>query len=206
MKRSIVVSGVLAFLLAVLVNTPLLGQEQKKGAKMKPSQEEMMKRWQEAMTPGDAHKKLEDLVGSWDAEVKSWMNGPKGEPTISKATSEHKMALGGRFLQQDVTGEMMGQPFAGVGYTGYDKMKKKYVAVWMDNFGTMISTMEGTMDKEGTTLTTWGKMDEPMTGERDKKVKYVTRIIDKDKLIFEMYDLSTWGGKNPVMQITYTRK
>jgi hypothetical protein len=134
------------------------------------------------------------------------MNGPKSEPTISKATSEQKMALGGRFLQQDVTGEMMGQPFAGVGYTGYDNMKKKYVTVWMDNMGTAMATSEGTMDKEGTTITTWGKMDEPMTGERDKKVKYVTRIVDKDKLIFEMYDLSTWGGKNPAMQITYTRK
>jgi hypothetical protein len=206
MKRSMVVIGVLVLLAAGFVGSKSLAQEKRRGAKNRPSQEEMMKRWQEAMTPGDAHKKLESLVGSWDAEVKSWMGGPGSEPTVTTATSEHKMVLGGRFLQQDVTGEMMGQPFTGVGYTGYDNMKKKYVAVWMDNFGTMISTMEGTMDKEGTTLTTWGKMDEPMTGERDKKVKYVMHMIDKDKHIFEMYDLSAWGGKKPVMQITYTRK
>jgi hypothetical protein len=205
MKRSIVVLGILA-LLAGLTSPMLLAQEQKKGARKKPSQEEMMKRWQEAMTPGDAHKKLEDLVGSWDAEVKTWMNGPKSEPMITKGTSEHKMALGGRFLQQDFTGEMMGQPFTGVGYTGYDNMKKKYVAVWMDNMGTAIATMEGTINKEGTTITTWGKMDEPATGERDKKVKYVMHMIDKDKHVFEMYDLSAGGGKNPTMQITYTRK
>jgi hypothetical protein len=72
--------------------------------------------------------------------------------------------------------------------------------------GTAMSTMEGSMDKGGTTLTMWGKMDEPATGEKDKKVKYVTRIVDKDKHVFESYDVTTFGDKQPVMVITYTRK
>jgi hypothetical protein len=66
--------------------------------------------------------------------------------------------------------------------------------------------MDGNVDKDGKTFTLWGKMDEPMTGEKGKKVKYVTRVIDNDKHIFEVYDVTTYGDKKPTMQITYTRK
>ena len=181
-------------------------QAKKKSAGKVPSQEEMMKRWEAAMTPGDAHKSLEAFVGSWNVEAKIWMNGPKGDPSVSKGSAEYKMALGGRYLQQEFTGEMMGQPMNGIGYTGYDNFRKKYVSSWIDNMGTALSTMEGTMDKDGKTLTMWGKMDDPSTGEKDKKVKYVTRVVDKDKHVFESYDVSAYGEKAPVMVITYTRK
>jgi len=206
MKRLVLMYPVFALALAALILQPTFAQEKKKAPKKKPSQEEIMKRWQDFMTPGDAHKKLEALVGTWDAEVKTWMGGPNSEPAISKGISEAKMALGGRYLVEEVTADMMGQPMSGIGYTGYDNFKKKYVGFWVDNMGTGITTMEGTMDKDGKTITTWGKMDEPTTGEKDKKVKYVTRIIDADKHVFEIYDLSTWGDKKPIMQITYTRK
>ena len=175
--------------------------------KMKaPSQEEMMKRWQEVMTPGDPHKKLEQMVGTWDAETKMWMNGPNAEPSVSTGTMEMKMVLGGRYLLQDFTGTMMDSPFNGIGYMGYDNFKKKYFGSWIDNMSTGMSTMEGTMDKAGNTLTMWGKMDEPMTGEKNKPVKYVVTLIDNNKHVFEIYDVKSYGEKKPVMQITYTRK
>ena len=192
---------VLVLLLGPATST-VMAQEKKK----MPSQEEMMKRWQEAMTPGEQHKKLEAFVGAWDSEVKIWMAGPSGEPSVSRGAVEYTMALGGRFLRQEVSGDMMGQTMKGVGYTGYDNFRKKYVAFWIDNMGTGMSTMEGTMDKDGTTLTMLGKMDDPMTGEKDKKVKYVTRMIDKDTHVFESYDITAYGDKKPVMVITHTRK
>jgi hypothetical protein len=206
MSRSRLFWEVFILVLALLIGVDAPAQEEKKSGKKMPSQEEMMKRWQEAMTPGEAHKKLVSFVGSWDAEVKVWMAGPAGEPTVSKGTSEHKMILGGRYLQQDYTGDMMGQQFIGVGVTGYDNMKKKYVASWIDNMGTALSTMEGTIDKDGKTITMWGTMDEPMTGEKGKKVKYVTRLVDADTHVFETYDVSTYGEKKPTMVITYTRR
>lgn len=204
-RRSIFIQ-VLILVLSMAVIGSANAQEKKKTAKQKPSQEEMMKKWQESMTPGDAHKKLEVLIGTWDAEVKSWMNGPTGEPMVSKATSECTVVLGGRFVEEKVTGDMMNQPFNGIGYTGYDNSKKKYVSVWMDNMGTMMMTMEGTADREGATYTFWGKMDDPMTGAKNKKIKSVTRVIDNDKHVFEYYDVTAYGDKKPVMEITYTRK
>ncbi len=206
MRNSLLCRGVIILALAGIVSFASPAQEKAKDGKKMPSQEEMMKRWQESMTPGDAHKKLEVFVGSWDAEVKTWMSGPGTEPAVSKGTSEQTMSLGGRFLQQTYTGEMMGQPMNGVGYTGYDNFKKKYISFWIDNMSTAMSHLEGSIDKDGKVITMWGTMDEPMTGEKGKKVKYVTRVIDNDKHLFEVYDVTSWGEKTPVMVIAYTRK
>jgi hypothetical protein len=206
MNRRAMLSLAVIITLGLLHPSDTQAQGKKKSVKSMPSQEEMMKRWQAYMTPGEAHKKLETMAGTWDAEIKVWMNGPDGEPAISKGTAEQKMSLGGRYLQQTVASEMMGQPFTGTGYTGYDNFKEKYLGFWIDDMGTGMTTMEGSIDKAGKTLTMWGVMDEPTTGERNKKVKYVTHLIDTDKHVFEIFDVSTYGDKKPTMQITYTRK
>ncbi|MCX6132437.1 MAG: DUF1579 domain-containing protein [Ignavibacteriales bacterium] len=206
MKKTLMLLGAAIIALAILIAGESAAQEKKKADKKRPSQEEMMKKWEESMTPGDAHKKLDAMVGTWEAEVKMWMNGPAGEATVSKGTSLNKLVLGGRYVQQEFAGEMMNQPFNGIGYTGYDNFNKKYVAFWIDNMSTGMATMDGALDKKGSTFTMWGKMDEPMTGEKGKKVKYVTRIIDADKHIFEVYDVKAYGDKKPTMLITYTRK
>jgi hypothetical protein len=206
MKNKWVFFGVLVVLLAGLCSSFSFAQGKKHGSKKMPSEEEMMTRWKDSMTPGDAHKKLEFFVGAWNVEVKIWMKGPDSVPSVSNGTSQYSMVYDGRYLKEDFTGEMMQQPFLGTGFTGYDKFKKKYVGFWIDNMSTGMSTMSGTMDKEGNILTLWGKMDDPMTGEKDKDIKYVTRIIDQDTHIFEIYDVKTWGDKQPTMRLTYTRK
>jgi hypothetical protein len=115
------------------------------------------------------------------------------------------MILGGRFLQEEFQGEMMGKKFNGMGLTGYDKFNNKYVSFWIDDMGTGMFTTEGTADENGKVLTFTGKMDDPMTGEKGKSMKLITRIVSPDKHIFEMHDLSL-GEKSKTMEITYTRK
>ena len=207
MSRSNLITGVFILAIAALTLGSVHAQESKqKSDKKMPSQEEMMKKWQEFMTPGEPHKKLGAMVGTWDAEVKSWMNGPNGEPTVSKGTAEFTSTLGGRYVQESFTSEMMNQPFTGMGYTGYDNFKKKYVGFWIDNMTTAMMSTEGTTDKSGNTMTMWGKMDDPTSGQKDKKLKTVSHIVDPDKMVFDMYDVTTYGDKKPVMEITYTRK
>ena len=206
MKRNYPFTGVLFLIIAALTVGSVHAQESKeKSTKKMPNQEEMMKKWEASMTPGEPHKKLAAMVGTWDAEVKSWMNGPSGEPTVSAGSSEFTSALGGRFVQETFTSTMMNQPFSGMGYTGYDNFKKKYVGFWIDNMTTSMMSTEGTEDKSGT-LTMWGKMDDPMTGQKDKKFKSVSRFDGPDKMVFDMYDVTTYGDKKPIMEITYTRK
>lgn len=49
-------------------------------------------------------------------------------------------------------------------------------------------------------------MDEPMTGEKDKKVKFVDKVINHDKHTFEIHDLAIPGTNKKVVETVYTRK
>jgi hypothetical protein len=203
MKDSLVYRGLFIILCTTFLSSFSFSQGSSSGDKKMPSQEEMMANWKAAMTPGDMHKKLEIFVGSWNAEAKTWDKGPDSPPTVSKGTAKYSLVYGGRYLKEEFKGNMMGQPFVGTGYTAYDNLKKKYTGTWIDNMGTAISTMEGTMDDDGKTLTFWGKMDDAMTGDMNQDVKYIYHIIDKNKHVFESY---MGASSQPNFQITYTRK
>lgn len=185
-------------------------QENKGGGKdaAKPAadMQEMMKKWMEVATPGEAHKRLGQFVGKWDTVVRMWWEGPGKPPMETKGASEIKWMMDGRFLLEETSGQMMGMSYRGMSITGYDNFKKKYVVSYIDNMGTGMYTGEGKFDMANKVLTSYGKMDEPMTGEHDKTVKYVIRILDKDKYVFEMFD--EVGGPNEfkAFEITYTRK
>jgi hypothetical protein len=168
-----------------------------------PGAEEMMKKMAEMAAPGPAHKALNPLAGEWNVSAKFWMGGP--EPTESKGTSNKRWIMGERFLQEDFKGEFMGQPFQGMGLTGYDKMKDKYVGMWIDSMGTAMAISEGKADTDGKVITMNGTMDDPMSGEKNKPVKYILRIASQDKHVMEMHDLSL-GDKSKMGEITYTRK
>jgi hypothetical protein len=169
--------------------------------------DDMMKKMMELASPSDAHKKLEDLVGVWETETKMWMAGEgSGQATTTKGIAENVWILGGRFLRSDFKGEMMRMQMAGFGLTGYDNYAKMYVGMWVDNLSTTLATMEGTFDRSGKVLTMYGKMNEWMTGELGKTVKYVTSVVSKDKHVFEIHDLSIGEPNTKVIEVTYTRK
>jgi len=191
---------------------------EEKGAGMKePSKEEMaemMKRWQEAATPGPHHKALEHFVGAWDITIKSWMGGPDTPPSESKGTCETKWVLDGRFIEDkvksdmmmpDETGGMKKVSFLGQGLTGYDNFKNLYISTWADNMGTTIVMAKGSMEPTGKVLTLYGEADEPMLDVHGRMLKMVTRIIDKDRHVMEVHDLHA-GDNYKVMEIMYTRK
>jgi uncharacterized protein DUF1579 len=167
-----------------------------------PSEQDMMAAMIKAGTPGPQHEALKAMAGSWKAQVKSWM-GP-GEPQVSEGTSELSVILGGRFLKDEFHGTFGGQPFEGYGLTGYDNMKKMYVGTWVDSFGTTISSMSGKMDAAGKVLTMHGTYEDPLTHKKSH-VRYVTKIVDANNHVFEMYGDST-GKEMKQMEITYTRK
>ena len=49
-------------------------------------------------------------------------------------------------------------------------------------------------------------MDEPMTGEHDKPVRYTTRLVNENKFTFEIHDLVIGGDKTKAIEMEYTRK
>ena len=134
------------------------------------------------------------------------MGGPGSEPTVSQGSATCEWAHGDRFLEQEFTGMMANQPMDGVVYTGFDRYRNQYFMVTMSNMSTTPYFASGNFDPDGKVLSLYGYMDEPMTGEIGKPVKYVTRIIDKDKYIFEIHDMVFGENNTKVVEVTYTRR
>jgi hypothetical protein len=164
----------------------------------------MMEMYKQLGTPGEPHKQLASLAGTWTTQTQSWME-PNKPPMESTGSCEQKVLLDGRFLQQDCTGQLMGQPFTGIGVTGYDNHTKKYVSTWMDSLGTGIFVMEGTGSPDGKTIKLDGSHQDPVEGTM--KHHAVWKIVNANMQTFEM-----WGKGNAhpqemkMMEITYTRK
>ena len=190
---------------AVLCAGAALAQDAKTGEKpMSAEQKAAMEAWQKFATPGPAHKSLEGSVGTWDTEVTSWMD-PAAPPMKSTGTAENSMVMGGRWLESKFHGNMMGQPFEGLGYTGYDNYKKKYIGTWMDNMSTAVMTSEGTWDGAGKVMTSMATMDNILTGKKDS-IKMITTIVDPDHHVFEMWGPDKTGKTVKQMEIKYTRR
>jgi len=198
------ICAVLAVAGTFLAGSAVSADKKDKQAAMDPKMEEMMKKCEEAGTPGAAHKALEALVGNWQTEAKCWMPG-SDTPNVSKGNEKSDWILGGRYVQGEFKGEFMGKPFHGIGTTGYDNVKQKYTSVWVDDMSTAMFVSEGTADSSGKVFTFEGSASCPMTGEKEKAMKHIIRIISKDKHIFEMHDPSL-GEKSKTMEIVYTRK
>ena len=170
-----------------------------------PSAEEKaaMEAMEKAAAVGPEHKKLDGLAGTWSATVTSWM-APGAPPMVSKGTSTNSYILGGRFLQEKFEGTFMGQPFNGIGYTGYDNIKKHYFGTWMDSMSTGMMTSTGSMDGANSWKYT-GTMGDPMTG-KDSPVESKLTIADKDHHTMEMWAPGPGGKMFKMMEIKYSRK
>jgi len=190
---------VLVFLVSGAVSVANAQGKRDKAAEQKAMMDAMMK----AGTPGDNHKKLDGMTGTWDAKVKMWME-PGAPPMESTGKAVNEWVLGGRWLQQKFDGTMMGAPFSGIGYTGYDNIRKNYVGTWMDSMSTSVMSSSGTGGDAKSWTFTASSMD-PISGEPvscDEKITWV----DKDKHVFEMTCPDMDGNMYKMMEITYSRK
>jgi Protein of unknown function (DUF1579) len=168
-----------------------------------PDEKAMLEAMLKAATPGEQHKKLEPLAGTWELSVQSWMD-PSKPPSASKATSEIKWIMGNRFLEETVKGEFAGMEFNGRNLIGYDNLRKKYTTVWISTMCTSIANGTGEMSADGKTLTTQTEGVDPISGQTIKG-KDVLQIVSNDNLEATFY--KTLGGQEvKVMHITYVRK
>jgi hypothetical protein len=178
-----------------------------------PDEAQMMAAMMELAKPGENHKLLEGLAGSWTYTGKFWMNpDPKAPPMEYPGKTVRKPIMGGRYFQADHSGKMqmpgpdgkmMDAEFKGMEIAGYDNAKKKFVSSWVDNMGTGIMQSEGTYDPATKTLTYTSEY-EMMPGVKTK-VRELLKIPDKNHHTLEFYE--DRGGKEvKVMEITYTRQ
>lgn len=86
------------------------------------------------------------------------------------------------------------------GIYGYDKNKKKYTAVWVDNMDTNTETGEATGDAEGKVFSFHGEHLDPRTGKQAKFIWRLSRDGDA-KISIEMFDASADGKEKKMMTL-----
>ncbi len=183
--------GILILFVLLIPSISVLAQEQ-----------DMMKAWQEYMTPGEMHKLLANNIGEWTSEITMWMD-PSQPPSKSEGTSVTEALLDGRYFQTKYTGNIMGMPMNGISLEGYDNAKKTFFSTWIDNMGTGIMYVEGTYDEASKTINYKGTSIDPLG--KEMKIREVVKIIDNDNSLFEMYNEQN-GKEYKSMEIKYSRK
>ncbi|MHB8972838.1 MAG: DUF1579 domain-containing protein [Pirellulaceae bacterium] len=190
-----------ALCLSVCVSGLAQAQESKTES---AEQEAIMKKWIEFMTPGAEHELLKYKEGQW--KVKLEMRVAPGAPaTLSEGTSEMKLILGGRYLVDTTKGTYNNMPFEGMGIVGYDKLKKKFVSVWIDNMGTGLLPGTGTYDAATKTYTYTTLSPDVASGDY-KRGRTVERIVSENEWALEMYDTTPDGKEFVTMKGVYTRR
>ncbi len=170
-----------------------------------PAQDDMMAmmaEMQKLAAPGDMHKMLANSVGEWDLEFEMFMPGM--EPMKSTGHSTIVAVLGGRYIQEQLSGSFMGMPFEGMNMIGYDNHNKVFTSTWFDTSSTWPITATGTWDKTTRTLAMKGVMKDAANMD-GRPYRHVTREIDEDHFVSDMYDTIPPVGDVKVMTIVYKR-
>lgn len=176
-----------------------------------PDEAEMMKQMMELAKLNENHKLLATLAGTWSFDVTMWMS-PGAPPMKSSGTATRKPMMDGRYFVFEVNGKMkmpgadgklQEMNFKGHSIEGYDNVKKKFVATWVDNMGTGILLSEGTYDPATKSFTYTSEM-EPMPGVKTK-VREVLKIVDNDHHKLEWFE-DRGGQEVKTMEINYSRK
>ena len=174
-----------------------------KKPKNKIDMQEIMEIYKKVGTPGEPHKLLAKLEGSWTTRSRSWTE-PGKPPIESIGTCEQKPVLDGHYLQQVYTGDMMGTPFTGINIMGYNNHTKKYESIWLDSFSTAIYFFAGKGSADGKTITQDCSYDDPVKGP--VVWRSVTRVKDDNTLEFDMFVTPKGGKKEKMMEMTVARK
>jgi hypothetical protein len=153
--------------------------------------------------PGDEHKKLETLAGSWDVAV-TFVIAP-GKEGKGTAKCETKWALDGRFLHQKYESVFMGKPLIVEQYLGFDRHKGKVVEFYMNSMDTGVMYNEGEISRDGKTITCSGTKLDVASG-KEGKIRTVTTIIDKDNYTLEWFTTGPDGKEAKTVTLTHKRK
>jgi hypothetical protein len=119
---------------------------------------------------------------------------------VSEGKAERKMILGGRVLHEHAKSEFMGQPFEGIGLTGYDNVTERYWSTWIDNVSTGLSVTHGQWNEDGTG-TFEGETADPQTGEMEPM--RIEVHMEGKREIYEFFMPQPDGEAVKTMEILY---
>ena len=148
------------------------------------------------------HESFKQLEGSWKAVSKFWMM-PGADPMVSDGEAVTKLLYDGKVVHQHYRGSMMGKPFTGQLFIGFDTIDKEFVSIWMDSMSPIISISRG-KEQDGV-IHFEGREPNHMTGKKQKALMLVKWIND-DQYSVTFHNVTDDGKKVMGGEITYTRK
>jgi hypothetical protein len=158
---------------------------------------------QDPGTPGSIHQHMAQCAGDYTTETRFVMKpGEKGE--ASTGTAKITVVLGGRFLQEEASGTMMGQPYTSLKLMGYNNGTEQFEAVWTYTRSTGIMNLTGKSSDGGKTVN-WTATYEQKKGEKTT-LHVDTKHLSKDQFVVELFSKNPDGSRGPTMETTYTRK
>lgn len=93
--------------------------------------------------------------------------------------------------------------FKGLAVEGYDNVKQKFVATWIDNMGTSVTVSEGAYDPASRTFTYHYEME--LVPGMKTKMRQTVKIEDANHHVYDWYE--DRGGKEvKTMEVEYSRK
>lgn len=148
--------------------------------------------------PDQMHAWLQSHVGTWDAKIESEM---MGEAT---GTWEVKAGPGGLWLVSEFKSEMMGMPFHGMEFMGYDPSDATFHSYWVDSTSATCSPLAGKYDEAKKTMTLRGTI--PGMDGTASEATHITTYPDADHMKFDMHGKGPDGSDMKFMTIHYTRR
>lgn len=162
------------------------------------------KEWASLGQPGSQHQLLQQLVGAWRVRITFW-SSPESKGQVSHGTSESRWVLGGRFIQENFTGKVEGEPYTGMGMIGYDNGARGFKTVWLDSFNTSVASASGSYVEATKTFELVGEVYDPMRGGL-KEVRSTIHLATPDSYIFSMYDETPTGRRFKSFEMYYSRE
>lgn len=142
--------------------------------------------WTEYINPAAVHQTLAKYTGNFTLKI-TMPRGDGKEPAVSTVKSDHKMLLGGRFLEMKQKGIMMGMPFEAIMTLGFNNTDKKIAFTTITNMGTGTLALVGDWNEQGKSATVFGKLMNPVS-KTMINIKQTIAFIDDNTILIESFD------------------
>lgn len=178
-------------------------QDAKEAVQDEMDDDDMMAAWIKANKLGVHHEMLNDLIGTFRADI-TMTSFPGAPEETATGTMVNAWVLGGRYVEGRFSGDFNGTPFTGLSYTAYSNADKQYQGIWMDSMGTAIEFSSGPGNLEDKSFSMNTTSTNPMTGDK-MNVKESFTIQSHDQHTYTRSEVADDGTVISNMTIVYTR-
>ena len=148
-------------------------------------------------------RRLAALVGEWEGESRTWFS-PGDAPRESRWTTRRRPIMGGRFVLEEYSSSLDGDPFEGIVLYGWDLAEKKHFAVWVDTFHMSSGPMHSTGAEVPSALL--NVIGTYKAGEQVWGWRTVIEVASPGEQVVTAYNISPAGQEDKAIETRLRRR